>query len=90
MDTDTADLIAEITTRPAHIIGTIQSMEEFHFRVKSMLRLLGRNYFNDGSLLTSLYGPGPGHCLPAEWRSQTWNYRSSPVKTATMVGVTGQ
>ena len=31
-----------------------------------------------------------GHCLAGERRSQTWNYRSSPVKTATMVGVTGQ
>ena len=35
-------------------------MEEFHLRVESMLRLLRRNYFNDRSLLTSLYGPLSG------------------------------
>ena len=56
--------IAEITTRAVstvqtrHTSSALQSMEEFHLRVKSLLRLLRRNYFNDRSLLTSLYGPG--------------------------------
>ena len=66
-------------------------MEEFHSRVKSMLRLLKRNYFNDRSLLTSLYGPGGWPIVCRESGGVgPGNYRSSPVTTATMVGVTGQ